>query len=271
MKRGTPRQALLTVLLVVVVCATLVSAAVVLLRPVQADNRLLRQATVVLGLVDAAAHGSRIDRNDALQQFRALDARVVDLDSGRFDPGLDPYDRLLRADREALQGATEIPAEEDWAGIGYRGRHAVVYLAWSSAEHYRLVLPVHGAGMWSTIRGYVMLEEDLNTIAGAVFHEQAETPGLGDRIASAEWLEKWRGRKIYDEAGEVQFAVASGRVAPGSAAALYEVDALTGATVTADAVTHMMRFWFGPWGFQDFLAHLRENPPAPPGDRRAGT
>jgi len=47
-------------------------------------------------------------------------------------------------------------------------------------------------------------------------------------------------------------------VEPGSSTWLYEVDALTGATVTADAVTAMMQYWFGPHGYRNFLDELRE-------------
>ena len=51
---------------------------------------------------------------------------------------------------------------------------------------------------------------------------------------------------------------------PGSATAEFEVDALTGATVTGDAVTNMVHYWFGPHGYRDFLLGLREQPPERP-------
>jgi Na+-transporting NADH:ubiquinone oxidoreductase subunit NqrC len=46
-----------------------------------------------------------------------------------------------------------------------------------------------------------------------------------------------------------------------SAAAAYEVDALTGASVTAKAVTGLVGYWFGPHGYQALLEQLRANPP----------
>jgi Na+-transporting NADH:ubiquinone oxidoreductase subunit C len=42
------------------------------------------------------------------------------------------------------------------------------------------------------------------------------------------------------------------------------VDALTGATVTADAVTGLVHYWFGPHGYKLFLEHLRKEPPGQP-------
>jgi Na+-transporting NADH:ubiquinone oxidoreductase subunit C len=118
--------------------------------------------------------------------------------------------------------------------------------------------------MWSMIRGYIALEPDLNTIAAMSFYEQNETPGLGDQVTHEHWLQQWRGRRIYDDHGKPRFSVSEGVVVAGSANADYEVDALTGATVTANAVTGLVHYWFGPHGYQEFLSHLRENPPGKP-------
>lgn len=261
---ASPVRAFAVVTAVVLAAATLVSAAVVLLRPLQVDNRMLRQGRVVLALAGDPQVGERLSDREVVARMRALDARVADLDQGRFTPAMDPYTYDSGRAAENPDTSAAIPAVEDLARLGRRARHAVVYLVWGPDGFERMILPVHGQGMWSTIRGFVALEKDLNTIAGAVFHEQAETPGVGDRITGAEWLAKWRGRKIYDEDGAAQFAVAAGRVEPGSAAALYQVDGLSGATVTGEAVTAMVRFWFGPWGYRELLNHLRAEPPARP-------
>ncbi len=180
---------------------------------------------------------------------------------------MDPYAYDVREAASDPERSAPIPSEADRAQIGRRARHAVVYLAWDGDRLHRIVLPVYGMGMWSTIRGLVALENDFNTIAGATFYEQAETPGVGDRITRADWLAKWQGRKIYDGKGVPQFAIAAGEVEPGSASALHNVDGISGATVTTDAVTAMMRFWFGPWGYQGLLEHLRAEPP----ERQADT
>ena len=77
-------------------------------------------------------------------------------------------------------------------------------------------------------------------------------------VLEAKWQAKWAGRRIYDEAGDLRFAINHGKVEPGSAIWLYEVDALTGATVTADAVTSLIHYWFGPNGYRDYLDKLRQ-------------
>jgi Na+-transporting NADH:ubiquinone oxidoreductase subunit C len=115
--------------------------------------------------------------------------------------------------------------------------------------------------MWSMLYGYIALESDLNTVTGMTFYEQNETPGLGDQITHDHWLEQWQGRQIYDDRLHPMFRVNDGVVQPGSEAARHQVDALTGATVTGNAVTNLIHYWFGPHGYQAFLEHLREDPP----------
>lgn len=260
----SPRRALAVVTAVVVVCAAFVSAAVVLLRPVQQDNRLLREARNVLQLTGREADAAASTDAEVLARFRALDARVVDLASGRFEPDRDAFAFDTREAERDPEFSEPIPAEADRARLGRRAWQGVLYLVWGDAGLERIVLPVYGMGMWSTIRGFIALEPDFDTIAGALFYEQAETPGVGDRITHADWLAKWRGRRIYDDHGVPQFAIAAGRVEPGSASALHNVDGLSGATVTADAVTAMVQFWFGPWGYQKALERLRTEPPVRP-------
>ena len=48
------------------------------------------------------------------------------------------------------------------------------------------IIPLRGAGLWNAIWGYIALEEDKNTIKGAVFDHKGETAGLG-----AEITQKW--------------------------------------------------------------------------------
>ena len=44
------------------------------------------------------------------------------------------------------------------------------------------VIPVYGAGLWGPIWGYLALEPDMKTLAGAFFNHESETPGLGAKI-----------------------------------------------------------------------------------------
>ena len=49
-----------------------------------------------------------------------------------------------------------------------------------NAKQY--IIPLRGKGLWGPVWGFIALEEDLNTVYGAVFDHKAETPGLGAEI-----------------------------------------------------------------------------------------
>lgn len=260
----SPIKAVLVVVLVALLTSSLVSATVVFLRPIQLNNQLLDRSRNIMQLTGLMPAGAAHSDEEILALFKGLDARIVDIDAAVFDTSIEPYGFNKRRAARDPQFSVAIPSGFDRAGLGQRSVFAPAYLVWQDDEFERIILPVRGNGMWSALYGYIALESDLNTIAEATFYEQNETPGLGDQITRPDWLAQWRGRRIYDERGEIHFAVAVGKVDPASLSAAYEVDALTGATVTADAVTELIHYWFGPHGYQPFLANLRAQSPSRP-------
>ena len=264
MHKESPIRALLTVLVTAVVCSFFVSASVVLLRPIQLNNKLLERSGNVLSLTGLLPAGDEIGDEQLLDLFKELDARVVNIDDATLDTKFDPYTfdgRRAAADPEL---SVVIPPDQDRASLGRRSQYKVVYLVWKDDKVDRVVLPIRGAGMWSMIYGYISLESDFNTIAGVKFYEQNETPGLGDQIAHAHWQANWVGKQLYDGQGEMLFRISEGPVSEGASGAEFQVDALTGATITANAVTELMRYWFGPNGYGPLLERLRDRPPREP-------
>lgn len=259
MSNDSPVKAFLVILLTALFCSSLVSAAVVILRPIQLNNQMLERSRNIIKLTGLVEKGVVPGDEEMLEMYRGMDVRIVDVSEAVFNSDLDPLTFDPRRAVNDPELGIDIPAEQDLARLGRRSRYATVYMVLGDdGQLNRVILPVHGTGMWSTMYGYVALESDLNTIAAATFYEQNETPGLGDQILRPEWQKQWAGRRIYDEVGDLRFAVNHGKVEPGSSTWVYEVDALTGATVTADAVTAMMRYWFGPHGYRNFLDELRE-------------
>ena len=232
-----------------------------MLRPIQLNNQLLERGRHVVLLSGLLAGNQIADDEETLVLLQRLDTRLVDLDEGRFSDAADLAgfdERRAASDRE---WGVPIPPDQDLAGLGRRSRLVPAYLVWDGDELERIVLPVQGKGMWSDLFGYIALESDLDTIAGMTFYEQNETPGLGDQILHEHWLQQWRGRRIYDDRGAPVFRVSEGEVGEYWDAARYQVDALTGATVTGDAVTGMIRYWFGTHGYGPILERLRADPP----------
>lgn len=101
------------------------------------------------------------------------------------------------------------------------------------------ILSVRGNGLWDEIWGNIALESDMETIAGAAFDHQGETPGLGAEIKdNASFRKQFEGKKIYDEDGDYTAVVVRKN---GARNDRYEVDGISGATVTCDGVTEMLK------------------------------
>jgi len=100
------------------------------------------------------------------------------------------------------------------------------------------ILSVRGKGLWDDIWGYIALKEDASTIAGASFDHKGETPGLGAEIKdNPTFSNNFKDRQIFRDGEFVSVLVRKG----GARDKIYEVDGITGATVTADGVDKMLR------------------------------
>ncbi len=103
----------------------------------------------------------------------------------------------------------------------------------------KYVLPVRGKGLWGPIWGYISLTNDMNTIFGAVFDHQGETPGLGAEIKE-KWFQKpFHGKKLFDDSGKfVSIAVVKGGADPND---IHAVDAISGGTLTSKGLQKMLQ------------------------------
>ena len=103
------------------------------------------------------------------------------------------------------------------------------------------VVPCYGAGLWGPIWGYVGFEKDLNTIKAVRFGHKGETPGLGAKIADEpSFAEAFIGKTVG--AGELLFEV----VKPANRQTENNgVDAISGATITSQALGNTLNQWFG--------------------------
>lgn len=117
-----------------------------------------------------------------------------------------------------------------------------LYIAENDGKKF-YIIPLRGAGLWDAIWGYLSLSEDLNTITGAVFDHKGETPGLGAEITT-DWFEnQFKNEKIFNNSKELTgVAVVKGNNDPtGSRKEDNAVDAISGATITGDGVTKMIK------------------------------
>ena len=99
-----------------------------------------------------------------------------------------------------------------------------------------VVVSLKGMGLWGGISGYLAVDKD-DKVYGAYFNHESETAGLGAEIKdSQEWQEKFIGKKIFDENGDVILSVVKKVESPES-----QVDCVTGATLTSNGVDAMLK------------------------------
>lgn len=102
------------------------------------------------------------------------------------------------------------------------------------------VVPVYGAGLWGPIWGYIALDEDHQTIVGAYFDHDSETPGLGAKIKDdPSFRAEFIGKKVNVASDPVFSVVKVGTSADENSS----VDAITGATMTSKGLGEAIAFW----------------------------
>lgn len=251
-RRESVARTLLVALFVSLLCSSLVASAAVLLKPRQVANARQEMRRHILAVADLPASAGDIE-----ERFEDIEPRVVDLTTGRYVEGVDAarFDPVQAA-RDPDESIA-IPPEIDIARLGRRPARALVYLAHRHEKVHRIILPVWGYGLWSTLYGLVALEPDGRTIAEITFYSHGETPGLGDFIDDPDWRELWRGKEIFDESGGVAIRVVKSRVSADDPRARHFVDGVSGATLTGNGVTNLMQFWFGDHGYGPYLRRLR--------------
>ena len=241
-----------TIFIAVTLCliaSMVVSATAVKLRPLQEINKLKDKQVSILqvaGLYDP--------QTDVAEAFSAFEPKVLEISTGNFS---DQFDAATFDDRAAADDpAISIALENDPASIGRQSKFVTVYLLRDEQGALdKVILPVHGYGLWSTLYGFIALEENGNDIYGLQFYQHAETPGLGAEIDNPRWKKLWSGKKLSDENDVLQIAVAKSQPAAG---AEFHVDALAGATLTSVGVHNLIRFWLGETGYKPFLQKLKE-------------
>ncbi len=260
--KETVSRTLIVALVLSIVFSVVVSTAAVMLKPAQIQNQNLDIKTNILSAAGMLPQGA--SAQDIEQLFERFEVRLVDLNTGEYvEPSVvgvkDPmkYDMYKAASDPEL--STDIPASEDKAGIKRRPDIAKVYTMSEDGKVSRVVLPIHGYGLWSTLYGFISLEGDLNTVEGLGFYSHAETPGLGGEVDNPRWKKQWVGKEVYGgELTEPQIRLVKGGVSADAADKEHKVDALSGATLTSRGVQQLVNYWMSDRGYAPFLQKLRE-------------
>lgn len=264
-QRDTLPYTVTVALVLCVVCSLGVSAAAVLLRERQEENKVLdRQRNILdatgLAYSETGKEASDLSRGQVKEFYKVIEERLVDLETGMYTDEVDidtydPQSAVRSGDQDMIVKVTDSPYR---IGVKQHERIARVYLVKDFNDPSvirQVVLPVYGQGLWSTLYGYLALKQDLETVQGLTFYEHGETPGLGGEVDNANWKAQWMDRKIFDEEGQPALGVAKG---PAPEENLYLVDGITGATITSIGVHNLVRYWVSEDAFRPFLERLKQ-------------
>jgi len=237
------------------VCSVLVTSAAVSLEEKQEINKTLDRRKNVLIAAGLLQDKQPVTPAEIEELFTSFEPAVVDLATGTEVEGVDP--ESIDQKKMSKDPDTSVEVDSNKAQVKRISQQAVVYkLLAADGSLEKLVLPVRGKGLWSTLYGYVALESDLATVGGLTFYDHKETPGLGGEVDNVRWKSLWPGRKIYGPDDEIEIEVIKGSAGTPEEDP-YRVDGLSGATITSRGVTYLLHFWLGEPGFGAYLDKIR--------------
>jgi len=233
------------VVAVCLVCSIVVSGAAVGLRSLQQTNAALDKKSNILNAAGLYEMGMSNNAIESTYSER-VEQRYVNLEEGTFVEAPAPDYDMYKAAKQ-----TEYSTKVTNSNVGFQRRPNVasVYLVRDDAgDVSRIILPVHGSGLWDLMYGFLAVDADGQTVRELIYYQQKETPGLGGEVQNPAWQDKWDGKELYEN-GEVAIRV----VKNANPSNPHTIDALSGATLTSNGVENTIRYWVGEQGFGQFL------------------
>lgn len=202
------------------------------------NEDIFNKRAILTAIEDYLPDGQKVGNlsdQEVLQLFDQMEQPVVNT-NGEVIEGVKAEDINMAKERKKPESERRLP----------------VYIYEHGGEKL-YVLSVRGNGLWDEIWGNIALKSDMNTVAGAAFDHKGETPGLGAEIKdNPAFAEQFQGKKIYDDGEYVSIKVRKG----GAQDDTYEVDGISGATVTANGVEEML--YRGLKYYQPYLKELKQ-------------
>lgn len=223
--------------ILVVVVAAVLSFAAIKLQPMQQANVKTEKMGAILSTIgeggDAAAAA---DKNKYIEaEFGKFITKAFFVDSTGAVTDAPTAEVLASLNNLPAVFAARTAMPVFVATVGKGGKSQTEY-----------VVPMTGKGLWGPVWGYIALNDDCNTVVGAVFDHKSETPGLGAEIATKPFEDQFIGKQIFNKEGQfVSINLLKGKGA--SAGNPYAVDAISGGTLTSNGVKKMLMSCLGDY------------------------
>ncbi len=227
MDRNSNSYTFLYAAIMVILVAAILASVAMALRPLQRKNFAIERQQNILASVNILTTPEKAEEifEENIKNMYVVNAQGEQVEGDAFSI--------------ELQKESEKPVEEQLLPV----------FEFQAESGLKYIFPVRGAGLWGPIWGFVALNSDMNTIYGANFDHQGETPGLGAEI-STQWFEdRFKGKEIFNDAGElVSITVTKpGQQAPEQ----HSVDGISGGTITSKGLQEMLMDDFSK--YKEFL------------------
>ncbi len=227
-------------IIVCILCSAAISITAVGLKSQQAINVDIDRKKKILSAVGLANKVHALKSQSEMLKFYDDNIQSIVIDStGSVKQG------------KRVEGLTPEEAKKTLAA----------YLLIQNKEVKAIAIPIEGKGLWSTLYGYLALDNDLNTVRGITFYKHGETPGLGGEIEKAWFTDNFIGKKIFDTDNNlVSITVIKGKVDEvinNAEKKSHSVDGISGATITSRGVTNLLKKWLTE--YEPFIRKARKN------------
>jgi len=212
--------------MVILVAAVLASVSMAL-KPRQKRNFEIEKKKNILASVNIESDATSAEK---IYADKILNEYIVNVKGDEVDG--DAFNTDLKKERAKTTDQMVLPVFE-----------------FQTDEGLKYVFPLRGSGLWGPIWGYISLNDDMNTIYGANFDHEGETPGLGAEISTTAFEKQFVGKKLFDNSDQLAsiFVAKVGEVAPEE----HKVDGISGGTITSKGLQNMLKDDFT--SYQEFL------------------
>ncbi len=211
----------------VVIVAALLAFLSQALKPMQDKNEMVAKKIAILGSINID-----VNANDAEAKY----AQIV---------GESSY--IVNFKGEKIEGEAFNVNMAEEVRKPLTERNYPVFEAKIEDGSKKYIIELRGNGLWGPVWGYLAFNDDANTIYGATFAHQGETPGLGAEIDRPEFENQFKGKKVFEneELKGIQI------LKNASKDSNYEIDAISGGTITSNGVNNMVNDFFK--GYEQFF------------------
>lgn len=217
----------------VVIVAAILSIAATVLKPMQQQNIRNEKMSSILASanIESTAENAEELYNKYIVQELVVNANgdiVGTYENGKLDGNVRAFNVKIKTEQFKQKNDMDFVSP--------------LYVC-KNDGHTFYIIPMLGKGLWGPVWGNIALKEDMNTVVGVIFDHKGETPGLGAEISTSDFEMQFVNKTIFDNNGEfISIKVQKGGVATLPASMEnHAVDAISGGTITSDAVSEMMK------------------------------